>query len=190
MILPIRLYGDPVLRTKARAVTDFSDVPQLAQDMLETMYAARGVGLAAPQIGLSKRVFVWAEFEDEESEGEEPVSRVVAEHVMVNPVLETLDGTMVDGLEGCLSIPGIYEEGVSRKRAVRVKYQNERGEARSMELEDFNARVVQHEFDHLEARLFLDWLPPEVTQAHRAELVQMQLEAKTFLKELKAKGKK
>jgi peptide deformylase len=190
MILPIRLYGDPVLRTKARPVTDFSDVPRLAQDMLETMYAARGVGLAAPQVGLSKRMFVWAEFEDEQEEGEEPVSRIVAEHVMVNPVLETLDATAVDGLEGCLSIPGIYEEGVSRRRAVRVNYQNERGEAQTMELEDFNARVAQHEFDHLEARLFLDLLPIEVTQSHRADLSKMQLEARAFLKELKAKAKK
>ena len=81
-----------MLRTKARVVTDFSDVPRLAQNMLETMYDARGVGLAAPQVGLSKRIFVWAEFEDEEAEGEESTSRIVAEHVVVNPTLEVLDG--------------------------------------------------------------------------------------------------
>jgi peptide deformylase len=192
VILPIRLYGDPVLRTKARAVTDFGDIPELAANMLETMYEARGVGLAGPQVGLSKRIFVWAEFDDEEEEGEEPRSKVVAEHVIVNPVLETLDGGSVDGLEGCLSIPGIYEEGVPRVRALRLRYQNERGEARSMELEDFNARVVQHEFDHLEAKLFLDYLPLEVTQSHRAELVKMQVSAKEFLKEQREakKGKK
>jgi peptide deformylase len=189
VILPIRLYGDPVLRTKARAITDFSDVPRLAADLLETMYAARGVGLAGPQVGVSKRIFVWAEFDDEQEEGEEPVSKVVAEHVVVNPVLETLDGTVVDGLEGCLSIPGIYEEGVPRKRAVRLRFQNERGEEQTVELEDFNARVVQHEFDHLEAKLFLDYLPAETVQQHRPELVKMQLEAKTFLKDLKAAKK-
>ncbi len=189
VILPIRLYGDPVLRTKARAITDFSDVPALAADLLETMYAARGVGLAGPQVGLSKRIFVWAEFDDEQEEGEEPVSKVVAEHVVVNPFLETLDGAVVDGLEGCLSIPGIYEEGVPRKRAVRLRFQNERGEEKTVELEDFNARVVQHEFDHLEAKLFLDYLPAETVQQHRPELVKMQLEAKTFLKDLKAAKK-
>jgi peptide deformylase len=192
VILPIRLYGDPILRTKARAVTDFSDIPELAANMLETMYEARGVGLAGPQVGLSKRIFVWAEFDDEEEEGEEATSRIIAEHVIVNPVLETLDAQSVEGLEGCLSIPGIYEEGVPRVRALRLRYQNEHGEAQSMELEDFNARVVQHEFDHLEAKLFLDYLPVEVTQAHRAELVKMQMSAKEFLKEQREakKGKK
>ncbi len=191
MILPIRLYGDPVLRTKARVVTDFSDVPRLAADMLETMYDARGVGLAAPQIGLSKRLFVWAEFEDEEEEGEDSKSRIIAEHVVVNPALEVLDATLVEGIEGCLSIPQIYIDGVPRVRALRLNYQNERGEAKSIELEDFNARVVLHETDHLDAKLFLDLLPVETVGEHRSDLARMQLEAKAFLKELKAsKGKK
>lgn len=190
VILPIRLYGDPVLRTKARPVTDFTDIPKLAQDMLETMYEARGVGLAAPQVGLSKQVFVWAEYEDEEQEGEEePRSRVLAEHVVVNPVLEVADATSVTGVEGCLSIPQIYIDGVPRAKAVRLKFQNEHGEHKTVELEDFNARVVQHETDHLNAKLFLDLLPPETVNEHRADLVKMQLEAKQFLKELK-KGKR
>jgi peptide deformylase len=183
MVLPIRLYGDPVLRSKARKVTDFKTIPKLAQDMFETMYEARGVGLAAPQVGLSQRVFVWAEFDDEEEEGEESRSKVIAEHVMVNPTLETLDGQLVEGLEGCLSIPGIYEEGVKRKRALRVNYQNERGEAKTLELEDFNARVVQHEFDHLEGKIFFDHLPKETLEKHRTELAKFQREAKAFLKE-------
>ena len=180
-----------MLRTKARVVTDFSDVPTLAQDMLETMYDARGVGLAAPQIGLSKRIFVWAEFEDEEEEGEESRSRIIAEHVVVNPTLEVLDGTIALGIEGCLSIPQIYIDGVPRVRALRLNYQNERGEAKTMDLEDFNARVVLHETDHLNAKLFLDLLPIEIVSEHRSDLARMQLESKAFLKELKAsKGKK
>ena len=191
MILPIRLYGDPVLRTKARVVTEFSDVPALAQDMLETMYDARGVGLAAPQIGLSKRIFVWAEFEDEEEDGEESKSRIVAEHVVVNPSITVLDATLIEGVEGCLSIPQIYIDGVPRVRALRLNYQNERGEAKTMDLEDFNARVVLHETDHLNAKLFLDLLPIEIVSEHRSDLARMQLESKAFLKELKAsKGKK
>ena len=156
-----------MLRTKARVVTDFSDVPRLAQNMLETMYDARGVGLAAPQVGLSKRIFVWAEFEDEEAEGEESTSRIVAEHVVVNPTLEVLDGALVEGIEGCLSIPQIYIDGVPRVRALRLNYQNERGEAKTMELEDFNARVALHETDHLNAKLFLDHLPVETVNEHR-----------------------
>ncbi len=189
MILPIRLYGDPVLRTKARPVTDFTDIPKLAQDMLETMYDAHGVGLAAPQAGISKRVFVWAEYEDEQEEGEEPRSRVIAEHVVVNPTLEVVDDTQVSGVEGCLSIPQIYIDGVPRARALRLRFQNERGEEQVAELEDFNARVVQHETDHLDAKLFLDLLPVETVNEHRAELSKMQLEARQFLKELK-KGKR
>jgi peptide deformylase len=185
MILPIRLYGDPVLRTKARTVTDFSDIPRLAEDLLETMYEAKGVGLAAPQVGQGVRVFVAAEYSDEEQEGEdEPLkSRVLNEYVMVNPVLEVLDATLVEGVEGCLSIPQIYIDGVPRVRALRVTYQNERGETHSREFEDFNARVMQHEFDHLESRLFIDLLPPEIVETHRADLVQMQRDAKAFLKE-------
>lgn len=187
MVLPIRLYGDPVLRAKARAVTDFKSIPKLVEDMFETMFEAKGVGLAAPQIGVSQQVFVWAEYSDEEEEGEEAVSKVLHQHVMVNPKLEVLDQTMVLGLEGCLSIPSIYEEGVPRARALRVTYQNEHGEQQSLELEDFNARVVQHEFDHLIGRLYFDLLPKTVLETHRKELAQMQKDAKAFLKELKQK---
>jgi peptide deformylase len=188
MILPIRLYGDPVLRTKARTVTDFSSIPKLAEDMLETMYEAKGVGLAAPQVGHGIRMFVAAEYSDEEQEGEESElkSRVLNEYVMVNPTLEVLDATLVEGVEGCLSIPQIYIDGVSRVRALRINFQNERGEAKSFEFEDFNARVMQHEFDHLESRLFIDLLPPEVMLEHREALVGMQRDAKAFLKELRA----
>ena len=191
MILPIRLYGDPVLRSKARTVTDFSNIPKLAEDMLETMYEAKGVGLAAPQVGQGIRMFVVAEYSDEETEGEdaELKSRVLNEYVMVNPTLEVWDSTLVEGVEGCLSIPQIYIGGVSRVRALRINFQNEHGEAKSLEFEDFNARVIQHEFDHLESRLFIDLLPPEVMLEHREALVGMQRDAKAFLKELRATEK-
>jgi peptide deformylase len=190
MILPIRLYGDPVLRTKARMVTDFSTMPELMENMFETMYNAKGVGLAAPQVGLSSRVFTWVDYADEEPEGEsEPRSRVLHEYFMVNPTLEFLDKTLVEGLEGCLSIPEIYEEGVPRRRALRVNYQNEHGIHKTLEVEDYNARIVQHEFDHLEAKLFLDYLPSEVVATHRQDLVRMQREAKEFLKGLREQDK-
>ncbi len=187
MVLPIRLYGDPVLRAKARPITDFSTVPALAADMIETMHLAKGIGLAAPQIGLSQQLFVWAEYEDEEEDGEESDSKLRAEHIMVNPRLEFLEQSQILGLEGCLSIPGIYEEGVARAKAVRVNYQNENGQAKTLELEDYNARVVQHEFDHLIGKLYFDYLPKSVLETHRTELVQMQKDAKAFLKELKTK---
>ena len=187
MVLPIRLYGDPVLRAKARSVTDFEPLPQLMADMLETMHLAKGVGLAAPQIGLSQQIFVWAEYDDEEEEGEESSSKLIAEHIMVNPKLEILEPTSVLGTEGCLSIPGIFEDGVARATAVRVHYQNEYGQAKTLELEDYNARVVQHEFDHLIGRLYFDLLPKSVLETHRSELAQMQKDAKAFLKELRQK---
>lgn len=195
MILSIRLYGDPVLRQKARPVTDFSGIPKLAQAMLETMFEARGVGIAAPQVGLPIRLFVAVEYSDDEPEGEEatesdePRSRVLNEFVVVNPVLEVIEPGPALGLEGCLSIPGIYEEGVPRAQAVRLRYQNERGEHRALEAEDYLARVFQHEFDHLEGKLFLDYLPREVVNAHREDLTEMQRKAKAFLKEEKEREK-
>ncbi len=195
MILPIRLYGDPVLRQKARPVKDFSDIPKLAQNMLETMFDAHGVGIAAPQIGRPIRMFVAVEFSDDEPEGEEaeeseePRSRVLNEFVVVNPILEVIQRGPVEGLEGCLSIPGIYEEGVPRAQAVRLRYQNERGEQKVLEAEDYLARVFQHEFDHLEGKLFLDYLPREVVNVHRDDLTEMQRKAKAFLKEEKDREK-
>ena len=195
MILPIRLYGDPVLRQKARSVTDFSDIPKLAENMLETMFDAHGVGIAAPQVGLPIRLFVAVEFSDDEPEGEqaeeseEPRSRVLNEFVVVNPVLEVLQRGPVEGLEGCLSIPGIYEEGVPRAQAVRLRYQNERGDHKLIEAEDYLARVFLHEFDHLEGKLFLDYLPREVVNVHRDDLTEMQRKAKAFLKEEKDREK-
>jgi peptide deformylase len=195
MILPIRLYGDPVLRQKARPVTDFSDIPKFAENMLETMFDAHGVGIAAPQVGVPLRMFVAVEFSDDEPEGEEaeeseePRSRVLNEFVVVNPILEVIQRGPVEGLEGCLSIPGIYEEGVPRAQAVRLRYQNERGEQKVLEAEDYLARVFQHEFDHLEGKLFLDYLPREVVNLHRDDLTEMQRKAKTFLKEEKEREK-
>ncbi|MFN3267279.1 MAG: peptide deformylase [Deinococcales bacterium] len=184
MIYPIRVYGDPILRQKARPVSDFSTIPKLAADMLETMHEARGVGLAAPQVGKSIAMFVWAEYADEEEEGEESSSKLLAEHVVINPRLESLDKSTVLGTEGCLSIPQIYEDDVPRAKALRLHYQNEHGEQKVLELEDYNARIVQHEFDHLIGRLYLDLLPKAVLHKHRAELTQMQKDAKAFLRDL------
>lgn len=120
---PIRLYGDPVLRrvsvpvpTRSTfTVPGFAPVtlPDLARNMLESMFEAHGVGLAAPQVGLPIRMFVAAEYDDDERESEPLKSRVLREFVVVNPVLEVLDPTLEARYDdGCLSIPGIYEPGV------------------------------------------------------------------------------
>ncbi len=189
-VLPIRLYGDPVLRKKARPVTDFSEIPRLAEDMLETMFEAGGVGLAGPQVGKPLRIFVAALYQDLPEEKEERVplkKRVKETFVMVNPRITFAEGEQV-GTEGCLSLPGLYSDDVPRKFRVRLEYQDEHGNPKVLEAEDYLARIVQHEFDHLEGVLFFDRLPPPLRkrflEENRAELARMQKEARAFLREL------
>lgn len=188
MIYPIRLYGDPVLRKRARPVQDFGGLKKLAEDMLETMFAARGVGLAAPQIGLSERLFVAVEYADEPEGEERPLRDLVRRiYVVANPVITHREG-QVEGLEGCLSLPGLYAEEVPRAERIRVVYQDEEGQERTLELEGYMARVFQHEVDHLEGILFFERLPKAKREAflqeNRAELARMQKEARALLKEL------
>ncbi|WP_456410723.1 peptide deformylase [Oceanithermus sp.] len=193
-VLPVRLYGDPVLRKKARPVQDFSGLDELAENMVETMFEYGGVGLAAPQVGLATRLFVAAEYalEEEEAEADEeerPKSVLKNLYVMVNPRITYREGTQV-GTEGCLSIPGIYSDDVPRDLQIRVEYQDVTGQPHTLEAEGFLARVIQHELDHLEGVLFFDRLPPELRRSfldeHRDELAEMQRQAKAFLRELKA----
>ncbi|AEB12590.1 Peptide deformylase [Marinithermus hydrothermalis DSM 14884] len=189
-IYPIRLYGDPILRRRALPVEAFDGIPELAENLFETMFEAGGVGLAAPQVGISRRLFVAAEYLDEEEEAEDtPLkSRVKQLYVMVNPVITYREGHQV-GTEGCLSLPGLYSDEVPRDLRVRVQYQDEYGEPKVLEAEGYLARVIQHELDHLEGKLFIDRLPPEARRAfineHRAELAEMQRRARALIKELK-----
>lgn len=193
MIYPIRLYGDPVLRKRASSVKDFSEIPRLAENMFETMFEARGVGLAAPQVGRSERLFVFAEYVDaeDEEEGEEAdlKTRVKNQWVMVNPAITYRAGQQIS-TEGCLSIPGLYSDEVPRDLQIRVEYQNELGEKKTQEFEGYLAVVIQHELDHLDGTLFFERLPKDLKAAfleeHRHELAEMQRRAKAFLKELKA----
>lgn len=207
MIHPIRYFGDPVLRRRARPVTRFDDaLARLADDMIETMYDANGVGLAAPQIGVPRRLFVALELapEDEddadgetaeedvpEDETPEQMRRrlgVVAEHVMVNPEIVRRDGTQY-GQDGCLSVPGLYVEALERDLRVQVRYQDVTGARHRLEAEGHFAHVLQHEHDHLEGVLFFDRLPDDERRAfleeHRAELADIQRQAKALLKELR-----
>ncbi|MEZ0347295.1 MAG: peptide deformylase [Thermus sp.] len=188
MIYPIRLYGDPVLRKRAQPVRNFARVKKLAEDMLETMLEARGVGLAAPQIGLSERLFVAVEYADEPDEEERPLRDLVRRvYVVANPVLLHREGE-VEGTEGCLSLPGLYSEEVPRAERIRVAYQDEEGNPRVLELEGYMARVFQHEMDHLDGVLFFERLPgpkrEAFLEANRAELARLQKEARALLKEL------
>jgi peptide deformylase len=142
--LKIRTYPDPVLKKTTAPVTDFGPAMQkLFDDMIETMHAADGVGLAAPQIGISRQIFIAC-----------PTMRPGEEHVMVNAVIEQKSGTEVKA-EGCLSLPGISGE-VARATKLRMTFQDRHGKRFTAKLEDFFARVIQHEMDHLNGILLID----------------------------------
>ncbi|GIU78116.1 MAG: peptide deformylase [Bryobacteraceae bacterium] len=148
MILRIRKYGDPVLETKAEPVTEFNgELKQLAADMFETMYANKGIGLAAPQVGVSKRLAVL-----DHSAGEDEAAKLV----LVNPEILVKEGVQI-GEEGCLSIPG-FREDVKRAYRVRVRAQDLDGNFFETEGEELLARAIQHEIDHLDGILFLQHL--------------------------------
>ena len=147
-ILKIKLYPEPVLRQKAMPVSAFDDdLRQLVADMVTTMHAAPGVGLAAPQVGVGIRLAVV----DPDPGG--PNSQV---HVLVNPRLSDLEGRAVE-TEGCLSIPD-FTEKVARATTLRLEAQDENGVHYATEVADFLARVIQHEVDHLDGVLFVDRL--------------------------------
>jgi peptide deformylase len=147
MIYPIVKYGDPVLETQAAAVDEF-DTPalhKLIDDMFESMYAARGVGLAATQIGIAKRIAVI-----DCSNGERPEEKIV----LINPEILKVEGGQTSE-EGCLSIPG-FRENVTRGKRVTVRAQNVKGEPFEMTGEDLLARAFQHETDHLHGTLYIN----------------------------------
>ena len=149
MIVPIVKYGDPVLRKKAKEITEITDeIKQLAQDMLDTMYSAHGVGLAAPQIGISLRLCVV----DVMPEGKN------VQYILINP--EVVEGSdIVELEEGCLSFPKIYEQ-VKRYNKVTVKYTDINGKEKQVTAEGFLAKAFQHEIDHLNGKVFIDLLSP------------------------------
>jgi len=146
MIYPIVKYGDPVLENPAETITEF-DTPELNQfleDMFESMYAAKGVGLAAPQIGFSRRIAVI-----DTSAGQDPSARLV----LINPEVLRIEGAQTEE-EGCLSIPG-FREPVKRAKRVTIRAQNARGEVFEQTGDDLLARAFQHETDHLNGRLYI-----------------------------------
>ncbi len=161
MIIPIRILGDPVLKTPAKPVEDFDDgLRRLAQDMLETMYDAPGVGLAGPQVGISQRLFV---FDD----------GVTGPTFMANPELLLAEGEIVEE-EGCLSIPGPFHP-TRRFANVTCRGQNLAGDPVEMSGEGLLARIFQHETDHLDGTLFIDRLSEEGRKAVLAELRRIEL---------------
>lgn len=161
MILPIVAYGDPVLKKKAKDINkDYPKLSELIDNMFETMYNAHGVGLAAPQIGLSIRIFIVdAEpfAEDEELSEEETEKLKGFKKVFINPVILEETGDEWAFCEGCLSIPDIRED-VFRNENIKIKYFDENFNEHLEEYDGLAARVIQHEYDHIEGVLFTDKL--------------------------------
>ena len=162
---------DPVLRRKAHPVKKFDkDLHTLIDDMVETMRDAPGVGLAAPQIGLSERLLVIEYFEREEDEEVENAPKKV--WAIINPEIVKKSAEMVMGIEGCLSIPGLVGE-VERHEEVLVKGLNKHGKPMKVKAKGWLARIFQHEIDHLEGVLFTD-LAERVWQPQPEEIEEEQ----------------
>jgi len=158
----IRIIGDPVLRQRAHDVTDIDDsLLRLVDDMIETMYEAPGVGVAAPQVGVQKRLFVW-----DIGEGA---------NAMINPEIIESDGEWTFE-EGCLSVPGLSWE-IVRPKLVHVIGRDLDGNEVSYEADEFEARMFQHELDHLEGTLLVDRLDPDTRREALATLRDLQIGA-------------
>jgi len=155
-LLKIETYPSEVLRKIAEPLQEItSDILRLVQDMVETMYSEDGVGLAAPQIGVSKRIIIAS-----------PQAKPGTEQVYINPEIISQEGEEL-GLEGCLSLPGIAAE-VNRAKKITFKAMNLQGKQITMEADSFFARIIQHEIDHLNGKLFID----RVAFSERRELLE------------------
>lgn len=160
----IRIVGDPVLRQRADEVTDIdARLVRLVDDMFTTMYDAPGVGLAAPQVGVQKRFFI---YDLDHGDGQQ---------VLINPVVEESDGEW-EFTEGCLSIPGLHFD-IVRPRRIHVTGVDLEGREVSLEADDYLARVIQHELDHLDGVLMLERLDEDQRKAARRAVRQLQLDA-------------
>ncbi len=155
MIFPIVMYGDPVLRKRAEDIKKDTDIKQLVLDMFETMKAANGIGLAAPQIGKAIRLFI----ADGTSLDDEEEDMSGFRKVFINPLVLEEQGEKWEFEEGCLSIPNI-RENVARPEKVKIRYYDEEWNLKEEEYEGMKARIIQHEYDHIEGKLFIDYLSP------------------------------
>lgn len=167
MIYPIRAYGDPVLRAECKEVeANSEEIQQLLKDMYETMDASDGVGIAAPQIGKSLRIFLVdsTHFNEEEFEG--------IRRAFINPKILEEEGEEWSFEEGCLSIPEI-RENVERQPKLKIQYLNDDFEEKTEEFDGLTARVIQHEYDHIEGVLFTDHLSPFKKQLLKSKLANI-----------------
>jgi peptide deformylase len=174
MVFPIVAYGHPVLRKVAEDIkTDYPGLPKLIENMWETMYASAGVGLAAPQINKNIRLFVvdteqmFTGMKDAEKEEYPDAPGIKA--VFINGQIVELKGEEWSYNEGCLSIPKIRED-ISRNESVKLRYINENFELQEKTFNGLTARVILHEYDHIEGRLFIDYISPLKRKLMRGKL--------------------
>lgn len=164
--LPLVLFPDPVLRRETAPITEFDEaLAEVVEGMLARMFASKGVGLAGPQVGLSRRIFV---FNPEGDPAKPELNRV-----MINPLITRRGGKRTFHEEGCLSLPGVYAE-IQRPESCTIEYRDAAGTARTEELEGFVARIVQHEYDHLEGVLIVDRMTPADKLRNRSALAELR----------------
>ena len=169
MILPIYTYGSAVLRKQAEPIAaDYPELNTLITNMYDTMYKAEGVGLAAPQVGLAIRLLVIDLVAFKEDDPELGAFKVV----MINPTILERSEEEVTLEEGCLSIPGVHEN-VSRSEHIKIKYQDANFNEYTEEFNGYKARVIQHEYDHLEGHLFTDRVSPIRRQLLKSRLTSI-----------------
>ncbi len=167
MILPVYLYGHPVIRKVAEPIdATYPELTKLIADMYETMYASDGIGLAAPQIGRSIRLVVI----DVDPCAESHPELAGVKMTLINPTLEVIeDGKKCSSEEGCLSVPGIHES-VTRIEKIHLHWQDENFVEHDEVIEGYLARVIQHEYDHLEGKVFIDHISPIRKQLIKAKV--------------------
>ena len=166
MILPIYTYGQPVLREEAKDIDrNYPDIKNLVANMFETMYNAEGVGLAAPQIGLSIRMLVI----DGDVLSENYPECKGLKRTMINPEIFERSDETISMEEGCLSFPGVHEK-VARAAKIRIRYMDENFEEHEESAEGFAARIVQHECEHLDGHVFIDNISPIRRQLNKGKL--------------------
>lgn len=170
MILPIYIYGHPVLRTENVTVTpDFEGLQELIVNMKETMYHTQGIGIAAPQVGVNARIV----YIDVDVLAEDFPELKGVNMLLINPEI-TIDESapLVSREEGCLSVPGIHEN-VQRHEKIHLHWQDEQFQEHDQDIEGYLSRVIQHECDHLEKTLFIDRISPIRKQLIRGKLNNM-----------------
>lgn len=170
MVLPIYLYGHPVLRAENSEVTpDYPELDKLIQNMKDTMYASDGIGIAAPQVGKNLRII----YIDVDVLAKDMPELKGQHFVLINPVITVDETVKPNGREeGCLSVPGIHEV-VARHEKIHVKWVDENWQEHEQEFEGYLARVFQHEYDHLQKTLFVDRISPIRKQLIRSKLLNI-----------------